>query len=147
MRAAGRKSDDLADPKVREAFRKRLAAFTAKATGSAGRVERILLLAEPPSLDAGEITDKGRSISARCCSSRAEAVAALYDPQSELTINGGRQARYAVAPASTVSTDPVTFRPPSPISSAASAATSSGSTIRLSALRATTRSRCAASRP
>ena len=27
--------------------------------GSSGRVERLLLLAEPPHLDTGEITDKG----------------------------------------------------------------------------------------
>ena len=65
---------------MREAFRKRLAAFAAKATGSASRVERILLLAEPPSLDAGEITDKGSLNQRAVLQRRAEAVAALYDP-------------------------------------------------------------------
>jgi feruloyl-CoA synthase len=78
--------DDLDDPKVREAFRKRLAAFAAKASGSASRVERILLLADPPSLDAGEITDKGSLNQRAVLRRRAEAVAALYNPESETTI-------------------------------------------------------------
>ena len=77
---------DLDDPKVREAFRKRLAAFTAKATGSASRVERMLLLAEPPSLDAGEITDKGSLNQRAVLQRRADAVAALYDRNSEAAI-------------------------------------------------------------
>jgi feruloyl-CoA synthase len=71
---------------VREAFRKRLAAFTARATGSASRVERIALLAEPPSLDAGEITDKGSLNQRAALQRRAEAVAALYDSDSETAI-------------------------------------------------------------
>jgi len=71
---------------VREAFRKRLAAFAAKASGSASRVERILLLADPPSLDAGEITDKGSLNQRAVLRRRAEAVAALYNPESETTI-------------------------------------------------------------
>ena len=78
---------DLDDPKVREAFRKRLAAFAATANGSASRVERILLLAEPPSLDAGEITDKGSLNQRATLARRARAVAALYDPESEAPIH------------------------------------------------------------
>jgi feruloyl-CoA synthase len=78
--------DDLADPKVREAFRKRLAAFAARANGSASRVERVALLAEPPSLDAGEITDKGSLNQRAVLQRRAKAVAELYDPESEMTI-------------------------------------------------------------
>jgi feruloyl-CoA synthase len=49
--------DDLSDRKVREAFRKRLTAFAATATGSASRVERILLLAEVPSRHVLELAD------------------------------------------------------------------------------------------
>jgi feruloyl-CoA synthase len=49
--------------------------------GSAGRIERLLLLDTPPSLDAGEITDKGYLNQRRCLECRAEAVARLYaDP-------------------------------------------------------------------
>src|SRR6516162_375534 len=36
-----------------------LESFAAQATGNSNRVERAMLLEEPPSLDAGEITDKG----------------------------------------------------------------------------------------
>jgi len=53
--------------------------------GSAARIERMLLLASPPSLDAGEITDKGYINQRRCLECRAAEVARLYrrapDPQ------------------------------------------------------------------
>lgn len=49
----------LADERVRQAFRERLNTFAKTSTGSSNRVCRAILLAEPPSLDAGEMTDKG----------------------------------------------------------------------------------------
>ncbi len=50
-------------------------------SGSASRVERLLLLETPPSLDAGEITDKGYLNQRRCLQCRARDVARLYaDP-------------------------------------------------------------------
>jgi feruloyl-CoA synthase len=49
---------DLRDAKLRAHLAEALTTLNAGA-GSAGRVERLLLLAEPASLDAGEITDKG----------------------------------------------------------------------------------------
>ena len=56
-------ADDLAaaasDPKVRQAFRERLAAFAATATGSSNRITRALLVDVPLSIDRGEVTDKG----------------------------------------------------------------------------------------
>ena len=49
--------------------------------GSASRIERLLLLDEPPSLDAGEITDKGYLNQRACLERRAADVARLYaDP-------------------------------------------------------------------
>ena len=36
-----------------------MVSFAAGATGSASRVTRALVLEEPPSLDSGEVTDKG----------------------------------------------------------------------------------------
>jgi feruloyl-CoA synthase len=51
--------DVLAHPVVTEAIRTRLKALAAASTGSSNRVCRAVLLAEPPSLDAGEMTDKG----------------------------------------------------------------------------------------
>ena len=48
------------------------------ATGSAGRVARLHVLAEPPSIDAGEITDKGSINQRAVLSQRAALVEALY---------------------------------------------------------------------
>ncbi|HWP27868.1 MAG TPA: feruloyl-CoA synthase [Xanthobacteraceae bacterium] len=44
---------------VRTAIRERLAALAKLSTGGSNRVCRAMVLIEPPSLDAGEITDKG----------------------------------------------------------------------------------------
>ena len=49
----------LADQNVTAAFSRLLDSFVASSTGTSGRVMRIILLAEPPSLDIGEMTDKG----------------------------------------------------------------------------------------
>jgi feruloyl-CoA synthase len=68
----------LDDARLREAFRLRLAAFAAEAAGSSHRVERVVLLAEPPSLDAGEITDKGSLNQRATLARRAARVAELY---------------------------------------------------------------------
>jgi feruloyl-CoA synthase len=46
--------------------------------GSAARIVRVLLLAEPPSLDAGEITDKGYINQRRVLERRADLVTALH---------------------------------------------------------------------
>jgi feruloyl-CoA synthase len=50
-----------------------LASFAASATGSASRVTRALLLEVPPSLDAGEVTDKG-SLNQRAMLERRQAL-------------------------------------------------------------------------
>jgi feruloyl-CoA synthase len=46
-------------PEIKAEIKARLAAFNAGATGSSNRVARFEILDEPPSLDAGEVTDKG----------------------------------------------------------------------------------------
>lgn len=46
-------------PELIEAVRKAICAHNAHSTGSSTRVRKLLLLEEPPSLDANEITDKG----------------------------------------------------------------------------------------
>jgi feruloyl-CoA synthase len=49
--------------------------------GSASRIARLQLLAEPPSLDAGEITDNGYINQRRVLARRPELVRLLYtDP-------------------------------------------------------------------
>ena len=49
----------LGDAKVREFLQRLVDDLWASGTGSATRVARALVLAEPPSIDRGEITDKG----------------------------------------------------------------------------------------
>jgi feruloyl-CoA synthase len=51
--------DILRHESVFAKFTALLRSFAAQATGNSNRVERAVLLDEPPSLDAGEITDKG----------------------------------------------------------------------------------------
>ena len=71
----------LAHPAVRGAVQRALNALAATATGSSTRVRRALLLADPPSIDAGEITDKGSINQRAVLAHRADLVAALYaDP-------------------------------------------------------------------
>lgn len=71
--------DILTDPRVLAHFRRRLAEFARHATGSSNRVCRLMLLAEPPSLDRGEITDKGSINQRAVLANRAELVEILYD--------------------------------------------------------------------
>ena len=66
------------DADVRNVFRARLIAFAATATGSSNRVCRAILLHEPPSLDAGEMTDKGSINQRAVLMRRADLVATLY---------------------------------------------------------------------
>ena len=66
------------DADVRNVFRARLIAFAATATGSSNRVCRAILLHEPPSLDAGEMTDKGSINQRAVLARRADLVATLY---------------------------------------------------------------------
>ena len=49
----------IAEPAVRRALIDGLARHNARTQGSSMRIARCLLLAEPPSIDANEITDKG----------------------------------------------------------------------------------------
>jgi feruloyl-CoA synthase len=69
-----------ADPALRAAFQERLAAFAAAATGSATRIVRAVLLDTPPSIDRGEITDKGSINQRAVLEHRAALVADLYAP-------------------------------------------------------------------
>jgi feruloyl-CoA synthase len=57
-----------------------LESFAAQATGNSNRVERAMLLEEPPSLDAGEITDKGSLNQRVILDCRADLVEELYAP-------------------------------------------------------------------
>jgi feruloyl-CoA synthase len=67
----------LDDEALRQHLAGALATLNAHA-GSASRIERLLLLGQPPSLDAGEITDKGYLNQRRTLECRAADVARLY---------------------------------------------------------------------
>ncbi|MGA8694193.1 MAG: feruloyl-CoA synthase [Xanthobacteraceae bacterium] len=71
----------LGDPRVRAAFARKLGGFAAASTGTSGRIMRAVLLAEPASLDIGEMTDKGSINQRAVLAHRAATVEALYaDP-------------------------------------------------------------------
>jgi len=71
-------ADVLAHPKVRAAFAEKLASLAKASTGSSTRVERLLLMVEPASIDRGEVTDKGSINQRAVLRHRAASVEALY---------------------------------------------------------------------
>ena len=73
----------VAHPAVRDAVRRGLAAHNATTQGaSSRRIGRALLLAEPPSIDGNELTDKGYINQRAVLTRRAAAVAVLEDDGS-----------------------------------------------------------------
>jgi feruloyl-CoA synthase len=68
---------DIDDPGLRQSIAAGLARLGEKA-GASGRIRRLLLLKDPPSLEAGEITDKGYINQRRVLERRASEVARLY---------------------------------------------------------------------
>src|SRR5262249_31643409 len=79
--AAAPAADVTGDTRVRDELRARLSAFAGTSTGSSNRVGRAVLLGEPPSLDAGEMTDKGSINQRAVLERRADLVAELYAPE------------------------------------------------------------------
>jgi feruloyl-CoA synthase len=63
---------------LRAAFAERLRGLAAHSTGSSNRIVALLLLEEPPSLDRGEMTDKGSINQRAVLSHRADLVEELY---------------------------------------------------------------------
>jgi feruloyl-CoA synthase len=62
-------------------FEDLLTRLAGEATGSATRIERVLLLEIPPSIDANEVTDKGSINQRAVLEQRADLVEELYAPQ------------------------------------------------------------------
>jgi feruloyl-CoA synthase len=75
-------NDVLAHAKVRAAIGQGLAKLKRQGGNSSGHATRALLLAEPPSVDGGEITDKGYINQRAVLTRRADAVARLDDDVS-----------------------------------------------------------------
>ena len=72
-------SEIASHSRVRALFRELLESFAAQSTGSSNRLTRILLMVSGPSLEAGEITDKGSLNQRLVLSHRAELVERLYE--------------------------------------------------------------------
>jgi feruloyl-CoA synthase len=70
--------DMTEDPGVLAEFRVRLNTFARTSTGSSNRVTRAIVLKDPPSLDAGEMTDKGSINQRAVLTRRADVVCELY---------------------------------------------------------------------
>ena len=76
---------------VRGAFAGILARLAAGSTGSSNRIARALILAEPPSIDLNEVTDKGSINQRTTLKNRATLVEELYArPWSARVIDAGR---------------------------------------------------------
>ena len=71
-------ADVLASPAVQAKFQEIVNTLAKTATGSANRIARLCLLSEPPTIDKGEITDKGSINQRSVLTHRADTVAALH---------------------------------------------------------------------
>ena len=71
-------ADVLSSAPVIAHFQTVINALAASATGSASRIARLCLLAEPPTIDKGEVTDKGSINQRAVLTHRAETVEALH---------------------------------------------------------------------
>jgi len=78
LAASSSAADVIGHHDVRSRLRQLLVEFAQQATGSASRVTRAIVIDEPPSLDAGEITDKGTINQRAMIARRRAAVDALY---------------------------------------------------------------------
>ena len=68
----------VASEAVRDHVRRGIAAHNAKQPGSSSQIRRVLILVEPPSIDANEITDKGYINQRAVLERRAASVEILY---------------------------------------------------------------------
>jgi feruloyl-CoA synthase len=66
------------DARVHAAFGEKLATLAKGATGSSNRITRLALLVDPPSIDKGEVTDKGSLNQRLLIANRAAEVEQLY---------------------------------------------------------------------
>lgn len=83
-------ADVLASAPVLTQFQKVLDELDHTATGSASRIARMCLLAEPPTIDRSEVTDKGSINQRAVLTHRAETVAALHDDTLHTILKPGK---------------------------------------------------------
>lgn len=83
----------VAHPEVRLRIQTALNAFAKTSTGSASRVERAIMATTAPSIDVGEVTDKGSLNQRTVLKTRAAVVESLYAEAvatEVMVVNGGR---------------------------------------------------------
>ena len=71
-------ADVLGHPAVRARFKELLAAFNKDAGGSSNRIAKLILMDAPPSIDTGELTDKGSINQRAVLANRTSIVEELY---------------------------------------------------------------------
>ena len=76
----------LKNEAVRAEFQSRLETLATESTGSSNRIVRAILCEEPPSLDAGEITDKGSFNQRNVLERRARLVEEMYLGEPPLSV-------------------------------------------------------------
>jgi len=77
----------LANARVRAKFAELMASLATESQGSSTRIMRLTLMAEPPSMDKGEMTDKGSINQRSVLNNRAQLAEALYaEPAGEPVI-------------------------------------------------------------
>jgi feruloyl-CoA synthase len=79
-------SEIVAHPAVREGVLKGLRAMKAENTGSSMHADRAILLTTPPSVDEGEITDKGYINQSAVLNVRAQLVEDMYETSPGATV-------------------------------------------------------------
>lgn len=75
-----------ADPRLRSAIAQSLRAHNALHQASSMQIRRALILTEPPSMDAGEVTDKGYVNQRAVLARRVDGVEALYADVPDATV-------------------------------------------------------------
>jgi len=79
-------ADVLGSAPVLAHFQNLINELSKTATGSANRIARMCLLSEPPTIDKGEITDKGSINQRSVLTHRADTVAALHEDRLHLIL-------------------------------------------------------------
>lgn len=79
-------ADLTANAAVRALFAERLRTFAATASGSSNRIERLILVADSPSIDSAELTDKGSVNQRAVLNNRSALVDRLYDKEPPVDV-------------------------------------------------------------
>ena len=79
-------AEGLRHPDLTAELRERIQSFNGGRPGTSNRITRAIILEEPPSIDAGEITDKGYINHRAVLDRRAALVLALHAPNGNAIV-------------------------------------------------------------